>query len=375
MIFQPPIPDEYMTLSYGEITTRIRCHKEQFGRRLVVLGHHYQQDDVIRFADFRGDSLKLSQLAAKQKQADYVVFCGVHFMAESADILTDDSVAVILPDLSAGCSMADMAEPEQLIDAWKVLADCTEDRIVPITYVNSSAAIKAFCGKHGGACCTSSNAQAVLEWALREGDKVLFLPDQHLGRNTAYGMGHSLDSMIVWDPVSEHGGVKADEIRRARLILWNGWCSVHQLFTVKQCEAVRNREPERKIIVHPECSWAVVQRADMAGSTEFIIQTIDAAEPGTKWAIGTESNLVGRLANSHPDKDIRSLATIQCVCTTMYRISPQHLLWSLDELAAGRESNRISVDEEVSKWARVALQRMLENAPSEAVAISRDCSQ
>jgi quinolinate synthase len=370
MLFQPPIALGYSKLSPEDIAQQITEHKRNFADRLVILGHHYQQDDVLEFADFTGDSLKLSQIAAKQNAAEFVVFCGVHFMAESADILTDDSVRVILPDLSAGCSMADMAALDQLEDAWAFLTESTDAKIVPITYVNSAANIKAFCGEHGGACCTSSNATMVLEWAFKQGDKVIFLPDQHLGRNTAYAMGIPLDSMVVYDPKEPDGALSAEQARAAKVILWKGHCSVHQLFNAAQCDAIRANEPDRKILVHPECSWEVVQKADLAGSTEFIINTIEEAPKGSKWAIGTEVHLVNRLTNTHTDKDVRSLATIQCLCTTMYRISPTQLLWCLDELADGRVTNQISVAPDIKHWANVALERMLTNVSSTPQAIS-----
>jgi len=370
MLFQPPLPPQYARLSDDELVTRVEQHRRNLGKRLVILGHHYQQDDVIRFADFTGDSLKLSQIAAAQRDAEFVVFCGVHFMAESADILTDESVQVFLPDLSAGCSMADMAAYDQVEEAWEFLTAAARETIIPITYVNSAANIKAFCGLRDGACCTSSNASKVLTWALERGGKVLFLPDQHLGRNTAYALGFPLESMVVYDPAEPDGGLAPEQVAAARFILWKGHCSVHQLFTPAQCDALRRAEPDRSILVHPECSWEVVQRADLAGSTEFIIRTIAQAPPGSKWAIGTEVHLVGRLAKEHPDKDIRSLSPIQCLCTTMYRISPQHLLWCLDGLVAGRPVNRITVPPAVRAGALAALNRMLENvsATPEAVA-------
>ncbi len=361
MLYQQPIPESYMSLGSQEIAERVLAHKKDFGNRLVILGHHYLQDGVIQFADFRGDSLKLSQIAAEQKQAEFVVFCGVHFMAESADILTDDSVKVILPDLSAGCSMADMADADQLKEAWDFLTASTNEKIIPVTYVNSTAAIKAFCGEHDGVCCTSSNAASVLAWALKQGEKVIFLPDQHLGRNTAFAMGHPLESMVVYDPEKPDGGLAAEAVDRAKFILWDGCCSVHQLFTVKQCKHVRQSDPDRKIIVHPECCFDVVQQSDLAGSTEFIIKTIENSESKSKWAVGTEANLVGRLAKEHKDKDIRSLANIQCLCTTMYHISPQNLLWSLDEISKGNLANQIKVPAEIAKGATLALQRMLDN--------------
>ena len=350
------------------MAARIAAHKRAFGPRLVILGHHYQQDEVIRFADFTGDSLKLSQIAARQTQAEFVVFCGVHFMAESADILTDPSVQVILPDLSAGCSMADMAALDQLDEAWDFLAGATPDTIIPITYVNSAADIKAFCGAHGGACCTSSNARLILQWALGQGEKAIFLPDQHLGRNTAYALGIGLDEMVLYDPALPDGGLTADQVRAARVILWKGHCSVHSLFTVAQCDALRAADPQLRIIVHPECPWEVVQRADLAGSTEFIIKTVAEAPAGSKWAVGTEVHLVNRLAAQHPEQQVRSLAGIQCLCTTMYRIDLKHLLWSLDELAAGRVPNRIVVPPDVRREALLALDRMLANVSAQPIA-------
>jgi quinolinate synthase len=359
---QPPLPPGYDDMSVAQMSDRIRAHKKYFGRRLVILGHHYQQDDVIQFADFTGDSLKLSQLAAQQAGAEFVVFCGVHFMAESADILTDDRVAIILPDLTAGCSMADMAELLDVEEAWRQLAAATSDKIIPITYVNSSADIKAFCGRQGGACCTSSNARRVLEWALAQGDKVLFMPDQHLGRNTAYAMGHPLETMALYDPHAVDGGLSPQQIRDARFILWKGYCSVHMMFTPEQCDDVRRTDPACKIIVHPECDWPVVQKADLAGSTEYIVKVINEAPEGSRWAVGTEINLVNRLAKQFAGRKlVRSLAGAQCLCSTMYRIDPKHLTWCLDELAAGRVVNRIRVENATRRDARVALQRMLDN--------------
>jgi len=348
---------------------RIAAHKTTFGPRLVILGHHYQQDEVIQFADYTGDSLKLSQIGAKQEEAEFIVFCGVHFMAESADILSEDRVKVILPDLSAGCSMADMAAHDQLEDAWSFLADECGRNVIPITYVNSAASIKAFCGAHGGACCTSSNARAVLEWAFDQGDAVLFLPDQHLGRNTAYAMGVPLENMALYDPKQYDGGLDRETVNRSRVFLWKGHCSVHALFSVQQCHEIRRGDPAYRILVHPECSWEVVQQADLAGSTEFIIRTVRDAEPGSKWAIGTEIHLVNRLIHRHPDKHIRSLAGIQCLCTTMYRIDLKHLLWVLDELAEGRVVNQIKVDAETRRMAVLALERMLQNVSPQPVAI------
>ena len=406
MVVQSPLPPEYMDRSERELMARIRTARDKLGQRAVILGHHYQQDDVIAFADFTGDSLKLSQLAAQQTQAEYIVFCGVHFMAESADILTSDRQQVILPDLSAGCSMADMAHIDQLEAAWPVLGQASDLPVTPITYVNSSAAVKAFVGAHDGACCTSSNAKMVLEWALHggmpngdvaagaspdvdgarpppavslspagggwatsatAGHKVLFLPDQHLGRNTAYALGWPLESMVVYDPYQPFGGVTPERLRAARFILWKGHCSVHALFKVPQIEALRAAPEPWAIIVHPECSWEVCQRADYVGSTEYIIKTVTAAPPGTYWAIGTEMHLVNRLATTLPDKQIRSVAGVQCLCSTMYRIDLKHLCWVLENLVAGKVVNRIAVDDETKRWSRVALDRMLALRPTQPV--------
>ena len=375
MLFQPPLPPRYTRLAEEEIAEAIAERKRALGSRLVILGHHYQQDEVIRFADFTGDSLKLSQVGANQKEAEFIVFCGVHFMAESADVLSDEHVRVILPDLSAGCSMADMADRDQLEDAWDFLvSDCglgSADRPlpIPITYVNSTAAIKAFCGGNGGACCTSGNARAVLEWAFSQGDRVIFLPDQHLGRNTAYAMGIGLDQMVLYDPEQPNGGLTPEKVRAAKVLLWKGHCSVHGLFTPQHCEEIRAADPDCRILVHPECSWEVVQKSDSAGSTEFIIKALDEAPPGSRWAVGTEIHLVHRLRNRHADKSVRSLAGIQCLCTTMYRVDTRHLLWVLDELTAGRVVNQIRVDPETRRLAVVALERMLANVTPHPVAI------
>lgn len=364
MLYQPPLPAQYQGLGINELRLRVAERKRELGDRLVILGHHYQEDDVIAFADFTGDSLKLSQLAAEQDKCEFVVFCGVHFMAESADILTGDVVKVVLPDLSAGCSMADMATVEQLEEAWEIVRGVTAARVIPITYVNSSAGIKSFCGLHGGACCTSSNAARVMRWALDQGEKIMFLPDQHLGRNTAYAMGYPLDCMAVVDPNRPRLGLGEDDIRGAKFLLWKGHCSVHTLFVPEQCDEIRRIDPEFRIIVHPECDWAVVQKADLSGSTEQIIRAVRQSPEGSKWAIGTEIHLVNRLAREQAGKRlIRSLAGIQCLCTTMYRIDLPHLLHALDELAAGRVINQVRVDEQTRRWSRVALQRML-NLPA-----------
>ena len=373
MIIQPSLPSEYSEATDADLKRRIGTARDRLGKRLVILGHHYQQDDIIAFADFTGDSLKLAQVAAEQHSADYIVFCGVHFMAESADILTDSSRQVILPDLSAGCSMADMAHIDQLEEAWPQLEQYASVPITPITYVNSTAAIKAFVGRHDGACCTSSNAKQVLEWALRDakpgsnvgvGSKVLFLPDQHLGRNTAYALGWPLDAMAVYDPMEPFGGLTPEQIREAHFYLWKGHCSVHQLFEVQHAEALRAAAEPWKIIVHPECPWEVCQQADEVGSTEYIIKTVSAAPAGSHWAIGTELHLVNRLAATLPDRHIRSLAGIQCLCSTMYRIDLPHLCWVLENLVAGHVVNRVSVDGPTASGAQIALERMLKLCPA-----------
>jgi quinolinate synthase len=376
MVYQAPLPPEYAERSDEELTARIAAARQRLGPRLVILGHHYQRDEVIAFADFTGDSLKLSQIAAEQTQADYIVFCGVHFTAETADILTGPRQQVILPDLSAGCSMADLADIDQLEEAWRILEEHAGAPITPITYVNSTAAIKAFVGRHDGACCTSSNAKMVLEWALRgaepggdphAGNKVLFLPDQHLGRNTAYALGWPLDSMVVYDPNVVNGGLLPEELRAARVILWAGHCAVHQLFKIEQIKPLRASGEPWNVIVHPECTWEVCQQADYVGSTEYIIKTVREAPPGSYWAIGTEVHLVGRLMKMLPDRRIRSLAGPQCSCATMYRIDLKHLCWVLENLAAGEVVNQIAVDEETKRWSRVALERMLALRPAQPV--------
>jgi quinolinate synthase len=367
--WQQPLPPIYGELTDPELRLRIATAKETLGRRLIILGHHYQQDPVIEFADIRGDSFELSRRAAAQKGIDYVVFCGVHFMAESADILTDERVRVILPDLGAGCSMADMANLDQTEEAWQQLTEhCPDQLVVPITYVNSSAAIKAFVGEHGGACCTSSNCASVLTWALAGGAtgnpagrkiKVLFLPDQHLGRNTAHAMGYSLDRMVLWDPNQDLGGNDPDVLRRADFVLWKGHCSVHQLFRPEQVDQVRAKYPRIKVLVHPECRWEVVQKADLVGSTSFIIKQIEAAPAGSEWAVGTEVHLIQRLAHEHPDQKVFVLSDCQCLCTTMFRIDLPHLCWVLENLAQGIVVNEIKVDAKTRKWAAEALNWML----------------
>lgn len=353
------LPEAYRHLSLTELDERIRRAKAKLGKDLVILGHHYQRDDVIQYADFRGDSLKLSRLGAEQRTAKYIVFCGVHFMAETADTLAAPGQKVILPDMRAGCSMADMADIEDVEEAWEAMQAEFGDTIIPITYVNSTAAIKAFVGRHGGTTCTSSNAKEVLTWAFAQKKRILFLPDQHLGRNTAYKMGIPLEQMVVWAPHTgqfEEVNGKMDE---TRMILWKGHCSVHQKFTAEQIHGWRERDPEMKILVHPECSFDVVQSADYAGSTEYIIQMVEKAPAGSRWAIGTEVNLVQRIANEHPEQHIVLLSTTMCPCLTMNRIDPPHLLWVLENLMDGEVVNHITVDEETKYWSKVALDRML----------------
>ena len=357
---QPTLPEEILSLSDAQILDRIGQCKEQLGKDLVILGHHYQQDEVIQFADFVGDSLGLSKLAAAQTQAKYIVFCGVHFMAESADILTSENQIVILPDLSAGCSMADMARLPDAKLCWDALTSASPQKIIPITYVNSSAAIKALVGRVGGLCCTSSNAAGAIAYALDRADRVIFLPDQHLGRNTAFQMGFPLESMALWDPDKPDGSLSPEQLASAKFILWNGYCSVHQIFREADIQRVRTESPQAKIIVHPECCFDVVQKADMTGSTAQIIKTIESAQPGSSWAIGTEVNLVSRLAKCHPDKHIQSLSLVQCLCATIYRVDPRHLLLSLQSLTQGKVINRIQVDPATRADARLALDRMLE---------------
>ncbi|HEY5845803.1 MAG TPA: quinolinate synthase NadA [Microlunatus sp.] len=355
-------PGELPAASDPALVERARRAKAALGDRLFVLGHHYQRDEVIQFADVTGDSFKLAREAAARPEAEYIVFCGVHFMAESADILTADSQQVILPDLAAGCSMADMARLAQVEDAWDVLADAgVADVTVPVTYMNSSADIKAFCGKHGGVVCTSSNAKTVLEWSFERGEKVLFFPDQHLGRNTAVlQMGISLDDCVVYDPRQPDGGLTSDQLRAAKMILWRGHCSVHGRFTPEAVDDVRRRVPGVQVLVHPECVHEVVLKADLIGSTEFIIQQVEQAPAGTKWAIGTELNLVKRLASAHPEQEITFLEEHVCYCATMNRIDLPHLVWALENLAAGHVVNQIVVDPETAGYARDALQRMLD---------------
>jgi quinolinate synthase len=374
-----PLPERYVGLSDDEMDARIAAAKATLGRRLVILGHHYQRDEVIKFADYTGDSYKLARHVAQHPDAEFIVFCGVHFMAESADVLSADHQQVILPDLAAGCSMSDMAEPEQLEMCWRDLQDMVRLRadgasarradsspvggaadIIPVTYINSAAAIKSFCGERGGVVCTSSNAAATLKWAWERGDKILFLPDQHLGRNTAYKMGVPLDDMVVWDPNEMWGGLEPEAVKKARLILWKGHCSVHARFTVRQINQLRAQYPDIRIIVHPEVPFDVVQAADDSGSTEYIIRQVKSSPAGSVWGVGTEIHLVNRLAQQvQPERTVYSIDQFGCLCSTMFRVSPNHLLWILEGLVAGEVHNRIVVPADQKHWTRVALDRML----------------
>ena len=351
--------DSYLLVPDNTLDERIGAAKAKLGKDVVILGHHYQRDEVVKFADFRGDSLKLSQQAA-QADSKYVVFCGVHFMAESADILRRDKQIVVLPDLNAGCSMADMADIGQVESCWSELATALDTKmVVPVTYMNSTAAIKSFTGENGGSVCTSSNAAAVMKWAFARGEKVLFLPDEHLGRNTGYRMGIALNEMVVWDPFQELGGNTPEVLQRAKIILWKGYCSVHQRFLPEHIVKVRREHPGIRVIVHPECRFEVAQAADEIGSTEGIIKAVEASPAGTEWAVGTEIHMVNRLSKELKDHKVMSLDPSVCVCTTMFRITPQHLLWALENLAAGKIVNQISVDERTRQYAKVALDRML----------------
>jgi len=354
------LPERYIGLTDAEMDVRIAAARAALGRRLVILGHHYQRDEVIKFADYTGDSYKLAQQVGRHPDAEFIVFCGVHFMAESADVLSGEHQQVILPDLAAGCSMADMADPEQLEMCWNDLDQMGISSVVPVTYINSAASIKAFCGERGGVVCTSSNAAATLKWAWERGERILFLPDQHLGRNTAYGMGVPLDQMVVWDPNEIWGGLEPDAVKRARIILWNGHCSVHTRFTVRQIENIRAQHPGVRVIVHPEVPWEVVQAADDSGSTEYIINQVKSSPIGSVWAVGTEIHLVSRLGREvGPDRTVLSLDQFGCLCSTMFRVSPNHLLWILEGLVAGDVHNRILVPSDRKHWTKVALDRML----------------
>ncbi|EPY12930.1 MULTISPECIES: quinolinate synthase NadA [Paenibacillus] len=351
------MPEHYKRLSVEEMEQRVRDIKQRFGSRLLIPGHHYQKDEVIQFADITGDSL---QLAQRITDAEFIVFCGVHFMAETADMLSSPSQVVVLPDMRAGCSMADMANMQQTEVAWERLQALYGDTIIPLTYVNSSAEIKAFVGRHAGATVTSSNAKEVLAWAFKQKERILFLPDQHLGRNTAYDLGIPLRDMALWDPELGELVTDREDVQGIQVILWKGHCSVHEKFTVDNIRSVRERDPEIQIIVHPECSREVVALSDYAGSTKYIIDTINAAEPGTKWAVGTEMNLVNRIIHTHPDKQIESLNPNMCPCLTMNRIDLPHLLWSLEQIDQGKPVGIITVPESIKVDAVKALDRMLQ---------------
>ena len=359
--WQQDIPRAYLDMSPEELDQRITRARAALGKKLVILGHHYQRDEVIKFADFTGDSFKLSQLAAAQTSAEYVLFCGVHFMAESADILTPETVRVMLPNIAAGCSMADMADPDDVYAAWDEISEALDGAatVIPVTYMNSTASLKSFVGERNGIVCTSSNAGKTFAWAFERGDKILFFPDQHLGRNTGYQMGIPLDEMALWNWRMPHGGLTPEQIRKAKVILWQGHCSTHQRFSVEQIEKARREHPGVHVIVHPETRWEVVQAADAWGSTEVIIKAVTEAPAGSVWAVGTEINLVNRLAKANPDKTVFCLDPVVCPCSTMYRIHPAYLAWVLEGLLQGHIVNEIKVDAETRRWSLVALERML----------------
>jgi quinolinate synthase len=373
--------EQFRQLENDELETRIRAAKADIGDELLILGHHYQQDEVIQFADLTGDSYRLSALAAQNERCRYIVFCGVHFMAETADVLANrksrgqgsgvrsqgsdpathhDRVTVILPDLSAGCSMADMADIDQVEECWSQLGDVIDTSdVMPVTYINSAANLKAFCGRHGGIVCTSSNAEAVLKWSFAQRRRVLFFPDQHLGRNTARRMGIPLEEMVLWDPRQPMGGNTEPAVERSKVLLWRGHCSVHQMFKPEHVAMFRQRVPGVKVLVHPECMMEVVDMADLVGSTEYILRTVREAPAGSKWAVGTELHLVNRLKNEHPDQQVHFLSPMVCMCATMYRIDLQHLCWSIENIVQGTPVNVIRVPDDVAHWAVVALERML----------------
>ncbi|PWT77162.1 MAG: quinolinate synthase [Chloroflexi bacterium] len=368
------IPRQYALMDGEELHRRISAARAELGQRLVILGHHYQRDEIIRYADARGDSFKLAQFAGQHPEADYIVFCGVHFMAESADILSGPHQQVILPNPAAGCSMADMANISEVEECWESLAELFEDEagsgeqsgelapVIPVTYMNSAANLKAFCGRNGGIVCTSSNAPQVLRWAFERGRRVLFFPDEHLGRNTALQLGIPAEQLVVWNQRLDFGGITDDRVlQSAQVILWKGWCSTHQRFAPSQIAEARSRYPGVRVVVHPECTHETVEAADLNGSTEYIVKVIEESPAGTVWAVGTEINLVKRLAVEHPDKTIFCLDPVVCPCSTMYRIHPAYLAWVLEELVLGRVVNRVSVDAATAQWAKIALERMLAN--------------
>ena len=359
--WQQDIPKRYLDMTPEELESRIKAARAHLGTKLVILGHHYQRNEVIQYADFTGDSFKLAQHAANAEGVETVLFCGVHFMAESADILTQPDVRVILPNMAAGCSMADMADPDDVYEAWDTITDILGDsaKVIPITYMNSAASLKAFVGEREGIVCTSSNAPKTFDYAFERGDKILFFPDQHLGRNTGWSMGIPLDEMVLWNWRMPNGGLTEAQIRNAKVILWQGHCSTHQRFSVEQIEKARAEHPDVRVIVHPECRWETVQAADENGSTEKIIRAVSESAPGSVWAVGTEINLVNRLAQQNPDKTVFCLDPVVCPCSTMYRIHPAYIAWTLESLIAGHPVNEVRVDVETRKWALVALERML----------------
>ncbi|HIF44554.1 MAG TPA: quinolinate synthase NadA [Dehalococcoidia bacterium] len=354
------IPNEYLHYTADELDQRIGEARAKLGKTVTILGHHYQREEVIKYADFQGDSFLLSREAASRPEADYIIFCGVHFMAETACILAAPHQKVILPNITAGCSMADMAPMEDVDDAWADLEDVLgPGGIIPVTYMNSIAGIKALCGRNGGTVCTSSNAKKALEWAFEQGERVLFLPDQHLGRNTALELGVPLDEMVVWNPFRQMGGNTPEQLRKAKMVLWQGHCSVHTRFTVSQIDAARALHLDINIIVHPECPMETVQAADMVGSTEFIREKVNSGAPGSKWGIGTEVSLVNRLAINNPDKTVFCLDPVTCPCSTMYRVHPAYVLWMLEGLLEGKVNNEITVPEDIQRDSKIALERML----------------
>jgi quinolinate synthase len=351
---------DYYQVSPETLDTQIDAVKKRLSDRVLILGHNYQRDEVYKFADYTGDSLKLSQEAARRNDREYVIFCGVKFMAETADILSTAAQKIILPDLAAGCSMADMADIENVESAWQELKEVLpETAITPVTYINSSADLKAFCGEQGGLVCTSTNAEKIIRWAFDRREKILFFPDQHLGRNTCKRMGIPLEEMILWDPAQKNGGNSVEAIRKARVFLWKGFCSVHQMFQPEHVDYFRKQYPGIRVIVHPECSMEVADKSDLIGSTEYIIRTVSAAPDGSRWAVGTELNLVNRLKRDNPDKEVYFLSPMVCMCSTMFRIDAQHLLWSMERIEAGSPVNQIIVPEADRSWAKVALERML----------------
>jgi quinolinate synthase len=357
---QVALPEVVTAADSAEIQDRILAARRALGSRLVILGHHYQRDEVIRHADFTGDSFKLAQLATTRPEAEFIVFCGVHFMAESADILSGPHQKVVLPDLDAGCTMADMADTDQVEECWEIVTEVVGEDVLPVTYMNSTASLKAFVGRHGGAVCTSSNARAVLDWAFRQKARVLFFPDQHLGRNTGFRMGVPLERMHVWDPYEDRGGLTDEQVRDARILLWKGHCSVHNRFTPDMVDRRREQISGVKVIVHPECRWEVAQKADAIGSTEGILKAVRESPAGTKWAVGTELNMVNRMAReAAPEREVVSLDDCFCVCGTMFRIDPPHLAWVLEGLVRGEVLNEIVVDPATARDAKLALDRML----------------